>query len=74
MSDPNAPLVPLSPTGRIIYIGACLIAGLRLQDESEINQNPRAISRIYDSIRLAKEVYDRCKRDFPQFFEKNSLS
>lgn len=50
--------------GRIIYLGACLIAAVRLAREERWDNSPRVISRIADAIQLAKRIYERMQRDF----------
>jgi hypothetical protein len=52
--------------GKIIYLGACLIAGVRLAREENWNNSPRVVSRISDSIMMAKRIYDRMKDEFPK--------
>jgi hypothetical protein len=50
--------------GRIIYLGACLIAAVRLAREERWDNSPRVVSRIGDAIQLAKKIYERMKSDF----------
>jgi hypothetical protein len=50
---------------KIIYLGACLIAAVRLAREENWNNSPRVVSRISDAISLAKRIYDRMKVDYP---------
>jgi hypothetical protein len=50
--------------GRIIYLGACLIAAVRLAREERWDNSPRVVSRIADAIQLAKRIYERMQRDF----------
>jgi hypothetical protein len=47
--------------GKIIYLGACLIAAVRLAREEDWRNSPRVLSRISDSINMAKRIYDRMK-------------
>lgn len=54
--------------GKIIYLGACLIAAVRLAREEKWDNSPRVVSRISDSVQLAHRVYERVKREFPQLF------
>jgi hypothetical protein len=49
--------------GKIIYLGACLIAAVRLAREENWNNSPRVVSRISDSIMMAKRIYDRMKNE-----------
>jgi hypothetical protein len=50
--------------GRIIYLGACLIAAVRLAREERWDNSPRVVSRIADAIQLAKRIYERMQSDF----------
>src|SRR5215471_18245589 len=50
--------------GRIIYLGACLIAAVRLAREERWDNSPRVVSRIADAIQLAKRIYERMRSDF----------
>jgi hypothetical protein len=52
--------------GKIIFLGACLIAAVRLAREENWDNTPRVASRIGDAINLARRIYDRMKSDFPQ--------
>jgi hypothetical protein len=51
--------------GKIIYLGACLIAAVRLAREENWDNTPRVAARIGDAINLARRIYDRVKADFP---------
>jgi hypothetical protein len=53
-----------SAPGKIIYLGACLIAAVRLAREERWDNSPRVVSRIGDAIQLAKRIYERMQRDF----------
>jgi hypothetical protein len=55
---------PDAAPGKIIYLGACLIAAVRLAREENWNNSPRVVSRS-DAISLAKRIYDRMKVDYP---------
>lgn len=60
---------PKSATpGRIIYLGACLIAAVRLAKEEKWDNSPRVISRISDSVQLAFRLYERVTREHPHLF------
>ena len=50
--------------GRVIYLGACLIAAVRLAREERWDNSPRVVSRIADAIQLAKRIYERMQSDF----------
>jgi hypothetical protein len=43
--------------GKIIYLGACLIAAVRLAREEKWDNSPRVHSRIADAIQLAERIY-----------------
>jgi hypothetical protein len=47
--------------GKIIYLGACLIAAVRLAREESWANSPRVASRIADAIMMARRIYDRMK-------------
>jgi hypothetical protein len=51
--------------GKIIYLGACLIAAVRLAREERLDNSPRVASRIADSISLARRIHDRMMSDYP---------
>jgi hypothetical protein len=51
--------------GKIIYLGACLIAAVRLAREENWDNSPRVVSRISDSIQLAQRIWEPVKREFP---------
>ena len=51
--------------GKIIFLGACLIAAVRLAKEESWSPSPRVVSRIADSIQMAKRIYERMKGDYP---------
>jgi hypothetical protein len=51
--------------GKIIYLGACLIAAVRLAREEKWENSPRVVSRIADAISLAQRIYQRMKSEFP---------
>ncbi len=51
--------------GKIIYLGACLIAAVRLAREEKWDHSPRVAARIGDAINLARRIYDRMKTEFP---------
>jgi hypothetical protein len=54
-----------SAPAKVIYLGACLIAAVRLAREEDWRSSPRVVSRISDSISMAKRIYDRMKDEFP---------
>ena len=52
--------------GKIIYLGACLIAAVRLAREEKWDNSPRIVGRISDAINLARRIYERMKIEFPK--------
>jgi hypothetical protein len=46
----------------VIYLGACLIAAVRLAREEKIKLVPRVICKIDDSIQLARMVWNHMMR------------
>lgn len=50
--------------GRIIYLGACFIAAVRLAREERWDNSPRVVSRITDAIQLANRIYERMQGEF----------
>ncbi|HEY2912626.1 MAG TPA: hypothetical protein VGK21_04655 [Candidatus Angelobacter sp.] len=44
---------------KIIYLGACLIAAVRLAREEDWRNSPRVMSRISDAISMAKRIYEK---------------
>lgn len=55
---------PNSSLGKIIYLGACLIAAVRLAREQDWRNSPRVVSRIGDAISLAQRIYERMKKEY----------
>lgn len=49
---------------KLIYLGACLIAAVRLAREEKWDNSPRVTSRISDAITLAQRIYQRMRTDF----------
>ena len=58
-----------SPSGKIIFLGACLIAAVRLAREEKWDNSPRVVARIADSIRLAERIFERMQNDRRHFNE-----
>ena len=52
--------------GKIIYLGACLIAAVRLAREENWNNSPRISSKIGDAIEMAERIYKRMMDRMPQ--------
>jgi hypothetical protein len=55
---------PNSAPGKIIYLGACLIAAVRLAREEDWRNSPRVVCRIGDAISLAQRIYERMKKEY----------
>ena len=51
----------------MVYLGACLIAGIRLAREKQVNVRvvPTGVA-IGESVELAFEIYNRVFRNVPQ--------
>jgi hypothetical protein len=65
MFDPDAHL-PRINRG-MIYLGACLIAGIRLARETQVNHRVIPTSNaINESVDLAHEIYNRVFRKVPE--------
>lgn len=51
----------------MVYLGACLIAGIRLARESQVNTRVVPTRRaVEESIDLALEIFNRVFRKVPQ--------
>ncbi len=68
MFDPDAHIPRFNRA--FIYVGACLIAGIRLAREKQVNVPvlPRAIA-IDESVDLAHEIYNKVFRKVPPRIE-----
>ena len=65
MFDPDAHLPRLNRG--MVYLGACLIAGIRLARERQVNvQFVPTGKAIEESVDLAHEIYNRFFRKVPQ--------
>jgi hypothetical protein len=65
MFDPDSHL-PRINRG-MIYLGACLIAGIRLARETQVNARVIPTSNaIEESVDLAHEIYNRVFRKVPE--------
>lgn len=69
MFDPDAHL-PRFNRG-MVYLGACLIAGIRLARERQVNIRvvPTRVA-VDESVDLAHEIYNQVFRKIPQKLEK----
>jgi len=69
MFDPNAHMP--RPNRALIYMGACMIAGIRLAREKQVNVRVTPASHAIDeSVELAHEIFNRVFRKVP---EKSSV-
>jgi hypothetical protein len=69
MFDPDAGMPRLNRT--LIYLGACIIAGLRLARERQVNIRVVPTSNAIDeSVDLAHEVFNRVFRKVPERIEE----
>ena len=68
MFDPFAHLPKVNKN--MVYLGACLIAGIRLARASQVNVRVIPTSEaINESVELAQEIYCRVFRKVPQKLE-----
>lgn len=64
MFDPDAHLPRLNKS--MVYLGACVIAGLRLARERQVNARVIPTSHAIDeSVDLAHEIFNRVFRKVP---------
>jgi hypothetical protein len=71
MFDPNAH-IPRINRG-MIYLGACLIAGIRLARATHVNHRQLPTSdAINESVDLAHEIYNRVFRKVPERLAEKS--
>ena len=69
MFDPNASIP--RPNRSLIYFGACIIAGLRLARERQVNVRVIPIrDAVEESVELAHDIYSRVFRVMPKAMEK----
>jgi hypothetical protein len=65
MFDPNAHMP--RPNRTLIYMGACMIAGIRLAREKQVNVRVIPTSHAIDeSVELAHEIFNRVFRKVPE--------
>jgi hypothetical protein len=65
MFDPDANIP--RPNRSLIYFGACIIAGLRLARERQVNVRVIPTSRaIEESVDLAHEIFNSVFRKLPE--------
>ena len=72
MFDPDANMP--RPNRALIYLGACMIAGIRLAREKQVNIRvvPTQAS-IEESVELAHEVFNRIYRRTPEEIQRQRL-
>jgi hypothetical protein len=64
MFDPDAGMPKLNRS--MVYLGACLIAGIRLAREKQVNFRVIPINTAIDeSVDLAHEIFNRVFRKVP---------
>jgi hypothetical protein len=69
MFDPDSHIP--RPNRNLIYFGACIIAGLRLARQNQVNVRVSPISIAVDeSVELAHDIYSRVFRKAPKAMEK----
>jgi hypothetical protein len=65
MFDPDAGMPRLNRS--LVYLGACIIAGLRLARERQVNVRVVPTGKaIEESVDLAYEIYNRVFRKVPE--------
>jgi hypothetical protein len=65
MFDPDAPIPRLNRS--LVYLGACIIAGLRLAREKQVNVRVVPTGHAIDeSVDLAHEIFNRVFRKVPE--------
>jgi len=69
MFDPDSHLP--RPNRNLVYFGACIIAGLRLARERQVNVRVIPIrDAVEESVELAHDIYSRVFRVMPKAMEK----
>jgi hypothetical protein len=70
MFDPDAGMPRVNPA--MAYLGACLIAGLRLARERAVNVRVLpTIHKIEESVDLANEIFNKVFRKVPEHLAGN---
>jgi hypothetical protein len=68
MFDPDAGMPRMNRS--LVYLGACIIAGLRLAREKQVNVRVVPTrTAIEESVDLAHEIFNRVFRKVPDKFE-----
>ncbi|MBB5337881.1 hypothetical protein [Tunturiibacter gelidoferens] len=69
MFDPDSHLP--RPNRNLVYFGACIIAGLRLTREKQVNVRVIPIrDAVEESVELAHDIYSRVFRKMPTAMNK----
>ena len=58
----------MSKPGNTIVIAAAVIAAIRLAREDKILNTPKVVATIGDSLSLARQIYERAVKAFPEMF------
>ena len=65
MFDPDAHIP--KPNRSLIYMGACMIAGIRLAREKQVNIRVLSVgAAIEESVELAHDIFNRVFRKVPE--------
>jgi energy-converting hydrogenase Eha subunit E len=59
----------MSKAGNTVVIAASVIAAIRLAREDKILNTPKAVATVGDSLVLAKTIYDRAVKTYPELFK-----
>jgi hypothetical protein len=71
MFDPDAGMPRLNRG--MVYLGACLIAGIRLAREKQVNVRVIPTSNAIDeSVELAHEIFNRVFRKVPEKIDERN--
>ena len=63
LEEPNEP-------GKLIYLGACLIAGIRLARATQIARTVPVENAIEESLSLARMIFDKAQRSHKDLFHR----
>ena len=58
----------VSKPGNTVVIAAAVIAAIRLARENKILNTPKVVATVGDSLSLARQIYDRALKAFPEMF------
>ena len=62
----------LKLSGKLVYLGACLIVGIRLARERQVARTVPVENAIAESLWLASEVLDTMRRKYRELFERET--